>query len=183
MNGSWLRIRSRAVGLAVLPLLALGATACLGYPADGAVATPAAPGNTQPSRLPQLLSQLQAQNGAGLEVFDPAQSQVLAAQDASGKSYTDPSAVTPTVTPTASATTTATATRTATQRPEASTPTPRPSTVTPTPSSTSTATATPTSTATATATPTATQTPTPTPTASTPPTEGSSGGGGTPPHE
>jgi hypothetical protein len=179
MNGSWLRIRSRAVGLALLPLAALGGTACLGYPADGAVATPAAPGNTQPSRLPQLLSQLQAQNGAGLEVFDPAQSQVLAAQDAPGKSYTDPAAVTPTATPTIAATSTATATRTVTQRPEASTPTPRPSTVTPTPSST--ATATPTSTATAT--PTATQTPTPTPTASTAPTEGSSSGGGTPPHE
>ena len=167
------------MALAMLPLVALGGTACLGYPADGAVATPAAPGNTQPSRLPQLLSQLQAQNGAGLEVFDSGQSQVLAAQDASGKSYTDPTATTPTATPTTVVgAATPTPTRTATQRPEASTPTPRPGTATPTPSST----ATPTSTTTATATPTGTPTPTPMPTPSTPPTEGA-GGGATPPHE
>jgi hypothetical protein len=165
------------MALVMLPLVALGGTACLGYPADGAVATPADPGNTQPSRLPQLLSQLQAQNGAGLEVFDSGQNQVLAAQDASGKSYTDPSATTPTPTPTTVVGGT-TPTRTATQRPEASTPTPRPGTATPTPSST----ATPTPTGTASATPTATLTPTPTPTPSGPPTEGS-GGGATPPHE
>ena len=169
------------MALVMLPLVALGGAGCLGYPADGAVATPAAPGNTQPSRLPQLLSQLQAQNGAGLEVFDSGQNQVLAAQDASGKSYTDPSATTPT--PTATTAGGATPTSTATPRREASTPTPRPGTATATPATSFTPTPTSTtSTATPTATPTGTPTATPTPTPSGPPTEGS-GSGGTPPHE
>lgn len=174
---------SRALGfrLGALGLLLVLSSACLGYPADGTVATPAAPADSQPSRLPELLSQLQGQGGTGLEVFNGTQNQVLAAQDASGKSYTDPG--TPTATPT-SAPATPTKTATPTQKPEASTPTPRPTTSGATQTPTPSATASPASTATAT--PTQTPTPTPSPTATaelTPPTEGSTGGGSTPPHE
>ncbi|MGE5596060.1 MAG: hypothetical protein ACM3S1_08505 [Hyphomicrobiales bacterium] len=69
-----------AASLIALPLLALAMTGCLGYPAEGAVATPTAPGQSGGSRLPQLLAQLQG-SGAGLELFDAPTSQVAAAQD------------------------------------------------------------------------------------------------------
>lgn len=169
--------RSRLFGLALLPVLALAATACMGYPADGTVLTPGSPSETASSRLPSLLQQLQGNGGAGLEVFDGSENQVLAAQDAQGKAV-------PVVSPSPTAVSTVTGTTTA----KTATPTPTSAggsaqTTATTPAGTATlaptATATPTSTATATATPTASPaTPTAVPTSaptteSGPPTEGS----------
>lgn len=174
----------RRTSFALVPAVVLLGSACMVPPADGSVVTPVAPGNEAPSRLPQLLSQLQNSSGAGLELFDGgSQSQVLAAQDAQGKTV-------PGATETVAGARTPSPTTTAPEG-ATSTPTPRPGTPTRTPSVTSTptppaATATPsatttagTPTATATATPTPTQTPTPTPTL---PSEGG-GSGGTPPTE
>lgn len=156
------------------------ATGCVGYPVDGTLATPAAPGQDAASRLPQLLQQLQGANAtAGLELFDQPSNQVLAAQDQQGKD-TAPSTVT--ATPVQGSPTPA-ATSIGLQPP--ATPTPRPPTPTRTPTGSTpaatpsanatpeTPTPTPTATATATAstTPTPTSTPTPTPT-TLPPTEG-----------
>lgn len=154
---------------AALPLFAVAAllgSACLGYPAEGTVGTPQAPGQDGASRLPSLLSQLQGA-GAGLELFDatPA-SQVLAAQDQQGKDL--PAAI-----PTPSATTTPTPTSIPFVPSPTGTPTAPPGgSPTATPTTPPSPTATPSATATPTATPT--QTPTPTPTL---PTEG---GGATP---
>lgn len=173
--------RSRILALVALPLIVLGGSACLAAP-TGTVNTPMDPNasGTSTSRLPTLLQQLQGSGGAGLEVFDGSQNQVLAAQDAQGKSVP---AATQTIATgaTASVTSTVAGTKTAntpTPRPEQATPTPRPGTPTATASGTPAATATATPTSTATPTPS----PTPTPTPSGPPTEGG-GGGGTPPTE
>jgi hypothetical protein len=78
-------IRRAAAGL--LGALAVLSTGCMQYAPDGSVATPAPPGQSDSSRLPQLLSQLQGASGAGVEVFD-GQNEVLAAQDAPGQSPT-----------------------------------------------------------------------------------------------
>ena len=173
-----------AVGAASLGVFGLSATACMGYPADGSVSTPLPPGqNSAPSRLPQLLSQLQ-QGGAGMELFDGAQNQVLAAQDQQGKTAD-------TATPGSSATATATPTRTAAanQRDATSTPTPRLGTATPTSAVTGTptgsaSTTTPTTTATATTTPSTTPTGTATTPSGAPPSEGGgASNSGTPPTE
>ncbi len=185
MDASRSRFRRRLLGLGSLALVAFGGSACLGYPAEGAVATPAAPGSSTESRLPSLLSQLQGQNGAGLELFDGSQNQVLAAQEAGGKdagSPVTPAAATTTSAASPAAVNTVAGTKTSgpTATREASTPTPRPATPTPTPT---TAPSSPTPTATATATPAPTQTPTPAPTPSGPPSEGSGGSGSTPPSE
>jgi hypothetical protein len=166
-----------------LPLIAFGGAACLAAPGAG-VNTPQDPNasGTATSRLPTLLQQLQANGGAGLEVFDGSQNQVLAAQDAQGKDVpvstaTIAAGATPAVTSTVAGTKTA---NTPTPRPEQATPTPRPGTPTPTATPAASATVAPT------ATPTATPTPSPAPTAtatpSGPPTEGGSSGG-TPPTE
>lgn len=161
-------IRRFARSLALLPALGLLAGGCLAYPADGSVATPAPPGESGASRLPQLLSQLQG-GAAGVEIFsETPESQVLAAQDAEpGKVAPSPTSTvagdrtTPTPTPTTGST---------------ATPTPRPATATPTPAGSPTPTPTagsptPTPISTPTPTPSPTSTPTPTPTPS-PPTEG-----------
>ncbi|MCK9520300.1 MAG: hypothetical protein M0R74_14940 [Dehalococcoidia bacterium] len=66
--------------LLALPFLLFATAGCVGYPAQGLIATPTAPGQNAPSRLPQLLSQLQG-GSAGLELFDQATSEVAAAQD------------------------------------------------------------------------------------------------------
>lgn len=176
------RQRLRLVGF-VLPVVLLSTTACLATTADGGVMTPQQPGQTDSaSRLPQLLSQLQGSNGAGLELLDGTQSQVLAAQEAGGK---DAATSTPSGSSTVIGAVTPTPTQpragsTPTPRPEAATATPRPGTATPTASTTTAATTTSTSTVTPTATASATGTPTPTP-IPTIPSEG--GAGGTPPHE
>ncbi len=171
--------------LVLLPVIAMGATACLGAPLDGAVATPPPPGQSGASRLPSLLQQLQGSNGAGLELFDGNQNQVLAAQDTQGKSATDPA--TPGVTQTVAGTRTV-GTTTATPRPQGTAQTPRPATPTTQPGGDTTPdpTATPTATAAATITPTPTPTAvptneaaTPTPTPAGPPTESN----GNPPPE
>jgi hypothetical protein len=177
------RIQRKRLG-AVLPLaaLALFASACLGYPVDGAVTTPGAPGGgSADSRLPELLSQFQG-GDAGLSLFDGSTNEVLAETDAtpSGKDTQ------PTVAPTGAA-------PGATTPAATSTPTPgsiglQPGTVTPTPTPTTTGEPTATSTPAATETPTPTATPTPTPTAppaeNTPPSEAGGGSGGaTPPTE
>lgn len=156
------------------------------YAQDGSVATPPPPGASDGSRLPQLLSQLQGA-GAGIELLDGSQSQVLAAQDAQGKEAPSETATvagdrTPGATstpvpgtPTRAGTPTRTPTppRTPTQSGEGGT-TPTP-TATPSPTATPTSTPTPTPTAT----PTATSTPVPTP-----PSEGGGGtASGTPPTE
>lgn len=168
--------RSRIWALVLLPALAVATTACMGYPADGNVLTPGSPSQTASSRLPSLLQQLQGNGGAGLEVFDGSENQVLAAQDAQGKSV-------PVASPSPTATDTVAGTSTA--RPATPTPTPRsasaqtaPPAATPTGAATSTATAassaTPTSapTTTTTATPTATRvTPTATPVSEAPHSE------------
>lgn len=166
---------------AIAPV-ALAATACLGYPTEGTVSTPPPPsGSSGESRLPQLLSQFQGGN-SDLSLFDGSTNEVLAEQDVtpSGK---DGSGTTPVPTQTvAGAATPGPATPTASP-PSGSLPL-QPGTLTPTP----TATATPTPTVTDTPVATATPTPTPTPTVGPPvegdpPTEGGSGGGGTPPTE
>lgn len=179
------RLRLRLVAaVAIFPALAVAASGCLGYPADGLIATPTAPSEGAASRLPQLLSQLQG-GSAGLELFDGTTNEVLGEQDGS---------VTPSVTAGTGSTATHTPTPTGQKEPGASqTPLPAatyPATVVVYPTSLpldpgTTPTATPTPDPTAppatvepTATPTATETtaptelpPTPTPT-STIPTEG-----------
>lgn len=165
-----LTARQRAA-FGVLAALVLFMSGCLGYPAEGSVSTPAAPGQSGSSRLPQLVQQLQG-GGAGLELFDAPQNQVLAAQDAHGKSASTPpagdtvaGAKTPGIT-------------TVAQQPPA-TNTPKPPTPTKTPTG---ATETPTGAVTTTPTTTATATPTATPTTAGVPTEGP-GGTATPPTE
>lgn len=171
-----LRLRLVAA-LGVFPAFAVASSGCLGYPAEGLVATPTTPSESAASRLPQLLSQLQG-GSAGLELFDGATSEVLGAQDGS-------------VTPSVTAGSTGTRTPTPTGHKETGadqTPLPAPSTpgtvvfyptslpldpgATPTPVP---PTATPTTTVELTATPTATPTepptelpPRPTPTATIP---------------
>ncbi len=173
----WRRIRL----LAFAAPLVLVATACLDYPANGAVTTPAAPSDTgSQSRLPELLSQFQGGN-SDLSLFDGTTNDVLAEQDEtpSGK---DGTVSTPIPTKTVAGTATpGTSTPTATPTTAGSLPL-EPGTVTPTPPATPTAPA-----ATATATPAPTQEPTATPTSGppaegSPPTEGGSSGG-TPPTE
>lgn len=162
----------RLLALVALPCIALGGAACLGYPADGMVGTPPQPTTAGQSRLPQLLSQLQGQSGAGLELFDGSQNQVLAAQDQQGKDSGEAASPTSTaigtVTPSATVAGTRTAGNSPTPRGEGlnSTPTPGPGTPTATPSAS--ATPAPSQTATATATPTLTPTPSP----AGPPSEG-----------
>lgn len=86
--------------LAALGVPALFSTACMGYPMEGAVATPPPPGTTGESRLPSLLTQLQGA-GAGMEVFDGSQNDVLGAQDGDDSGVTvTPSVFVPTATPT-----------------------------------------------------------------------------------
>lgn len=183
-----MRISSRRLRLTVLCGTALASfavlsSACMQYP-DGTVATPPAGQQTDSSRLPQLLSQLQGA-GAGIELLDGSQQQVLAAQDVQGKEAppetatvagekTPGSTATPAGTPTRAGTPTKTPTptRTPTQAPEGGN--------TPTPTATTTPTPTPTQTATPTATPTASPTATASPT---PPSEGTGGGTGNPPTE
>lgn len=167
---------SRKAVACLLPVLAVSTTGCLGYPAEGAVSTPAAPGQSGPSRLPQLLQQLQG-GGAGLELFDSPQNQVLAAQDAQGKAASTPGA-----SETVAGAKTPGITTVAQQPPATNTPKPPTPTKTPTGGA---ATTTPTGTASMTPTTTATPTPTPTPTPTGIPTEGSGGSGpaGTPPTE
>ncbi|MCA9825600.1 MAG: hypothetical protein KC479_09285 [Dehalococcoidia bacterium] len=173
------RLRLAAVAVP----LALAATACLGYPAEGTVTTPVAPSGTDSqSRLPQLLSQFQG-GSSGLSLFDGSTNEVLAEQDEtpSGKEASNTTPV-PTQTVAGASTPgpgTPTPTPTAGSLPQ------QPGTVTPTPTATPTETplsATPT--ATPSATPSATATPTsgPPPEGS-PPTEGGGGGGNLPPTE
>lgn len=179
-------LRTRAVRtgrLLVLAVPVLLGSACLGYPAEGAVATPVAPGQGAASRLPQLLQQLQGSGaGANLELFDQPSSQVLGAQDAQGKDTSSTPAATASATAPATAqptsinlvnpTNTPTPRTTPTRTPTAA-PTPQPTaTASPSATATATTTATASATATATPTPTATSTPTPTPTRAAPPTEG-----------
>jgi hypothetical protein len=173
----------RCASLALVPAVLVFGSACMVTPADGSVGTPVPPGDQAPSRLPQLLSQLQNSTGAGLELFDGGtQSQVLAAQDAQGKTAPDATGTVAgarTPSPTA-------------QAPESSTstPTPRPGTPTRTPNATATptrpaGTATPGSAMTPTPSETSSATPTPSATSTltpTPPSEGG-GSGGTPPTE
>ncbi len=142
---------------AALGALAFVSTGCMQYAPDGSVATPPPPGQTDSSRLPPLLSPLQGA-GAGVEVFDGTQSDVLAAQDAAspttvpGKDAGLPATSTVAgertpnpVSPTATPTRTPTPARTPAPGNEGQTPTPTPSaTPTPTPTTTSTATPTPT---------------------------------------
>ena len=100
-----MRSRSRRTTIRTAALAASGAfvllsSACLGYPMEGAVATPPPPGSTGESRLPSLLSQLQG-SGAGMEVFDGSQSEVLGAQDGENAGVTvTPAPAQPTATPT-----------------------------------------------------------------------------------
>src|SRR5262245_39721733 len=72
-----------AIAPGVVSLVAMTSSGCLGYPTDGNLATPVAPAPQGASRLPELLRQLQ-QGGAGMELFDQPQSDVLAAQDSQG---------------------------------------------------------------------------------------------------
>lgn len=157
--------RRTAAGL--LGALAVLSAGCMQYAPDGSVATPVPPGQSDSSRLPQLLSQLQGASGAGVEVF-AGQNEVLAAQDAPGKS--------PTSTPLAGKEApgaTSTVAGEKTPNPGAATPTPtrsptpattaRPSSEGQSPTPVPTATPTPTSTPTPTATPSPTPSPTPTP--------------------
>lgn len=173
--------RTLLLATASLGAFGLLSTGCMQYAADGSVVTPAPPGDTASSRLPQLLSQLQG-SGANIELLDGSENQVLAAQEAGGKAAPDETSTVagestkgPTSTPVpgtptraTTPTRTATPTRTPTQSPEDST------TPSPTPSPTATVTASPTPT------PSPTATPTPIPG---PPSEGSGGSGGTPPTE
>lgn len=166
---------------------ALASTGCMQYAADGSVVTPAPPGDASSSRLPSLLSQLQGTSGAGIELLDGSQNQVLAAQETGGKAA--PADATSTVA--------GESTRVATSTPVSGTPTRATNPArTPTPTRTPTQapdedntaapTATPSPTKTPTAAPTATPSPSPTPiltpTPAAPPSEGT-GGGGTPPTE
>jgi hypothetical protein len=170
-----------ALALASVGAFAVFSTGCMQYAPDGSVVTQEPPGQSDSSRLPSLLSQLQGA-GAGIELLDGSASEVLAAQDAQGKEATTATATVageqtpgpaqtqvPQGTPTRAGTParTPTPTRTPTQAPEDNDE--------PTATPTAAATATPTSTPT----PTPTMTPTPVPTA---PSEGGTGGG-TPPTE
>ncbi len=176
----WHRVRLLAFAV---PLV-LVATACLDYPATGAVTTPGAPSDTSAqSRLPQLLSQFQGGN-SDLSLFDGTTNDVLAETDQtpSGK---DGTVSTPVATQTvAGATTPGPSTATPTPTTSGSLPL-EPGTTTPTPTPTASPTA-PAATATATPTPTLVPTATPTsgpPAEGSPPTEGGSSGGDTPPTE
>ncbi len=163
---------ARLAGLTAL-LLAAGIlfAGCLGYPAEGAVATPPPPGQQGESRLPSLLSQLQG-GGASMELFEGTPtSQVLAAQDAQGKSG-DGS------TPLATQTVAGAKTPGPTVVP--ATPTPRNTRGTPTRTPEGGQGSTPTASPTATATPTGTPTATPTTTPTATPTIPSEGGGASP---
>jgi len=171
------RFRVRLVATTGLSLVAIASAGCLGYAPEGTVATPPPPSSDgSTSRLPQLLSQLQG-GGAGVEIFDGSQNEVLAAQDTQGKAADD------TGTPAATATVAGASTPGPTSTPTPGSlpleqPTSSPSaTATAAPSTTPTATPTPS----ATPPPTAVPTPTPTPVPTTPPEGGS--GGGLPPTE
>lgn len=178
-------MRARVAALAMCAGLAVSGSACMGYPMEGAVQTPAPPGSTGESRLPSLLSQLQGA-GAGMEVFDGSQNEVLGAQDGDDAQGTSvPNGPTATATPSGN--------KVHEDSPPTPTPvntvvgvnTPRPN---PTPEGNTPPTATPTATptqqqseATPTPSPTPTSTPTPTatPTPNLPPSE-TGGGGGVP---
>ncbi len=176
-----MRLRARRTILlatASLSVVAMFSTGCMQYAADGSVVTPAPPGDSASSRLPQLLSQLQS-SGANIELLDGSQSQVLAAQDQQGKESPD-----------ATSTVAGESTQRATSTPVPGTPT-RATTPTRTPTPTRTSTQTPednttpspTPSPTATATPTSTPTPSPVPTSTpipAPPSEGSPGSGNPP---
>ncbi|HML98641.1 MAG TPA: hypothetical protein PKD75_09195, partial [Tepidiformaceae bacterium] len=147
MNSRPHRVCIRRTAAGLLAVLAMLSAGCMQYAPDGSVATPPPPGQSDSSRLPQLLSQLQGASGAGVEVFD-GQNEVLAAQDAPGQTPTptplagkDAPSATSTVagekTPNpagSTATPVPTATPTTTARPsnEGQSPTPAPTT-TPTP--------------------------------------------------
>lgn len=182
--------RARVVLLAgALPFVFAG---CMGYPAQvpagqDSAPTMAPPESSGESRLPGLLSQLQA-GSTGIELFDGSQNDVLAAQDAQDKA----DGATPTTTGTAPS---GTSTPTPTRTPAGSLPLTQP-TATPTPRNTPAATPSPAPSTeaapTATPTPIATSTPVPTPTAtpiatveagSTPPTEGGAAPTQAPPTE
>jgi hypothetical protein len=168
---------SRLAAMLPLAVLAIATSACLGYPAEGTVATPPPPGSDSgQSRLPELLGQLQG-GSAGLSLFDGSTNDVLAETDATpsgkdGEIATPTQAVAGANTPGASTNT--------------PTPTPgsiglQPGTVTPIPTPTPEPSVTPSQTATPA--PTATLTPTATPTSGppaegSPPSEGNGGGGG-----
>ena len=149
------------------------ATGCMQYAPDGTVATPGASSQSS-SRLPDLLSQLQG-GGAGIEVLDGQQSEVLAAQDSPSQTPTPvPGKQAPSGTSTVAGAKTPNPGGTAqpTWTPTR-TPTPDPTNAPGNEgyAATPTQTATPTPTATATPTPTLTPTPTPTPTPILPGTE------------
>jgi len=161
----------RLAAAGALSLLGALGSACMGYPVAGTMATPPPPDQSAPSRLPQLLSQLQ-QGNSGLELFDAQTptSQVLGVQD-TGK---------PDGTPTGGSATGAGANPTSTPPP--ATPTPRPGGTTvptatpavsqsPAPTQAASPTPSPTATPTASPTPTPANTPTPTPTLPPPPPE------------
>lgn len=182
-----IRIARVAPFAGALPFVLVG---CMGYPAQvpagqDAAPTMAPPESSGESRLPGLLSQLQA-GSTGIELFDGSQNDVLAAQDAQDKA----DAATPTTTGTAPS-----GTSTPTRTPVGSLPLTQP-TATPTPRNTPAATPSPSPSTeaapTATPTPIATSTPVPTPTAtpiatveagSTPPTEGGAAPTQAPPTE
>ncbi len=177
------RLRT-AAAVGALSVLGALSSACMGYPVGGAMATPPPPDQSAPSRLPQLLSQLQ-QGNSGLELFDAQTptSDVLGVQDqgkVSGTPVTGsaagvnptPTSAAPNNTPRPGGTaapqpaSTPTGGQTATATPAG--------TLTPAPSATATPTSTPTPTPANTPTPTPTLPPPPpeaTPTASRPPTE------------
>ena len=185
--------RLRTAALAVIGVPVLLSTACMGYPMEGAVATPPPPGTTGESRLPALLTQLQGA-GAGMEVFDGTQNDVLGAQDGDDGGATGTpaaSAPTPTPTPPGDKGHTDTVPTPVQTVAGANTPAPRPTQGTnegnPTATPTRTPTGTPTqqpSEASPTPSPTPTNTPAPTatPTPVLPPSE-TGGGGGLPPSE
>lgn len=185
----------RKTFVAAAPLLLLSLTACMGYPAQPlnqpGTAPTMAPHEAGESRLPSLLSQLQG-GGAGLELFDGSQNEVLAAQDAQGKPGDEDTTASPTPNTNASAPATPTPAGSVSNpspapsnpaqptpslglTPPTATPTVAEPTVTPTPEPTSEGTATPTFTPTATPVP-----PTATPTPAAPQSEGDAG---TPPTE
>lgn len=185
------RIRRRAVVVAS-PFLLLSLTACMGYPAQPlnqpGTAPTMAPHEAGESRLPSLLSQLQG-GGAGLELFDGSQNEVLAAQDAQGKPGDEETGTTPDPDVSVPATPTP-AGAVNNPAPNPSVPPPSlgqtPPTPTPAPAQpTATPTAEPTEEPTATPTPTLTPTPTAVPPTATPTPSApqSEGDAGTPPTE
>ena len=188
------RFRRRAI-VAASPFLLLSLTACMGYPAQPltqpGTAPTMGPHEAGESRLPSLLSQLQG-GGAGLELFDGSQNEVLAAQDAQGKPGDEDAGTSPSPAPNVSAPTTPTpagSVNNPSPSPSNPTqpapslgqtpPTPIPAAVPPTATPAAEPTAEPTATPTMTPTPTPTVVP-PTPTPAAPPAEGD---GGTPPTE